>query len=68
MSERIKAWRIGRWRREAAERHCEMLRETVQMLLAHGPRQHPLLAQHAQHVLDATTRRERELIGVLRGE
>ena len=56
----------GWWRREAADRHCEMLRETVQMLLTHGPRQHPMLAQHAQQVLDATTRRQRDLIGTPR--
>ena len=56
----------GWWRREAADRHCEMLRETVQMLLTHGPRQHPMLVQHAQQVLAATTRREREQIGTCR--
>ncbi len=64
MSDRIRAWRIGRWRREAADRHCEMLRETLRMLLTHGPRQHPILAQHAQEVLDATTRHQRERIGM----
>jgi len=61
-SPRIPGW----WRREAADRHCEMLRETLQMLLTHGPQQHPLLAKHAQQVLAATTRRERDLIGTPR--
>ena len=56
----------GWWRREAADRHCEMLRETVHLLLTVGPKQHPALAEHAEMVLAATTRRERELIGTPR--
>mgnify|MGYP000166692030 FL=1 len=56
----------GWWRREAADRHCEMLRETLRLLLTVGPRQHPAMVEHAEQVLAATTRRERDLIGTQR--
>lgn len=54
---------ILRWRSEAAERHCEMLRETLRMVLDDGPALPPDLHQHACQVLAATDRGEREAIG-----
>lgn len=63
MTDRIACWRVGRWRREAADRHCDMLRDALRMVLDHGPTLPPGLHQHACQVLAATTRRERDKIG-----
>lgn len=63
MIDRVARWRVGRWRREAADRHAEMLHDTLRMILDAGPPLPPDLHHHACQVLAATARRERDRIG-----